>query len=123
MFKKLLALGAALLCSSSLWATDVNTATAAELTAIKGIGPAMTERIVTEREKAPFKDWDDFKTRVKGVGKKNAVKFSEAGLTVSGNAYQTAEHANHDKSRADKKEKPKKADKAEKTEKPAEAKK
>ena len=92
MFKKLLLLDA-MLCCSSLFAADVNTATAAELDAIKGIGPAMSARIMSEREKAPFKDWEDFKTRVKGVGDKNAAKLSDAGLTVGGGAYPQAKAA------------------------------
>ena len=87
--KNLLALGA-LFCSSALFAADVNTATAAELDAIKGIGPTMSARIMSEREKAPFKDWDDFKSRVKGVGNKNAAKLSQAGLTVGDASYPDA---------------------------------
>lgn len=122
MFKKLLLLGA-MLCCSTLFAADVNTATAAELDAIKGIGPAMSARIMSEREKAPFKDWEDFKTRVKGVGEKNAAKLSDAGLTVGGGAYpqaKAAAPAAAEKPAAEGR-KGKKAEKAAKTEKAAKA--
>ena len=43
-----------------------------------------------ERKKSPFKDWSDLISRVKGVGNKNAVKFSTGGLTVNGAAYSGA---------------------------------
>ena len=66
---------------------DVNTATEAELDGIKGIGPGLSGRILQERQNAPFKDWADFISRVKGIGDKNAAKFSASGLTVNGAAY------------------------------------
>lgn len=63
---------------------DVNKADQAGLDGIKGIGPAMSKRILDERKKGEFKDWTDFETRVKGVGDKSANKLSDAGLTVNG---------------------------------------
>ena len=85
MFKLLLALCAAFYASIAMAAVDVNTASAADLDTIKGIGPKMAASILDERKKnGNFKDWNDFAARVKGVGAKNSVKFSEAGLTVSG---------------------------------------
>lgn len=63
---------------------DVNKADQAALDGIKGIGPAMSKRILDERKKGNFKDWTDFETRVKGVGDKSANKLSDAGLTVNG---------------------------------------
>ena len=63
---------------------DVNKADQAGLDGIKGIGPAMSKRILDERKKGDFKDWTDFGTRVKGVGDKSANKLSDAGLTVNG---------------------------------------
>jgi len=42
---------------------------------------------MSERSKSEFKDWSDFVGRTKGVGEKNAAKFSEAGLTVQGKPY------------------------------------
>ncbi|WP_034298637.1 DUF655 domain-containing protein [Herbaspirillum sp. RV1423] len=65
---------------------DVNKADQAALDGIKGIGPAMSKRILDERKKGEFKDWADFESRVKGVGEKSAVKLSDGGLTVNGQA-------------------------------------
>ncbi len=90
MFKKLLLALAAFAMSAGMAfaATDVNNATAAELDGIKGIGPAISKKIIDERTKGgPFKDWSDFETRVKGVGEKSGAKMSESGLTVAGKAY------------------------------------
>lgn len=66
---------------------DINKATQAELEAVKGIGTAMSTRIIEERKKGTFKDWADVITRVKGVGDGNAARFSEAGLTVAGTPF------------------------------------
>jgi competence protein ComEA len=64
---------------------DVNKADQAALDGIKGIGPKMSKNILDERKKGgEFKDWSDLEIRVKGIGEKNAVKLSEAGLTVNG---------------------------------------
>ena len=90
MWKKLLAALAMFYAAMSFAAVDANTATAAELDSVKGIGPGMSTRIIDERKKSPFKDWSDLISRVKGVGNKNAVKFSTGGLTVNGVAYSGA---------------------------------
>ena len=87
MFKKILAFFAAMSLVAAFAAVDVNKATEAELDGIKGIGPVTTKLIVSERKKGEFKSWADFVTRVKGVGDKNAAKFSAQGLTVGGAAY------------------------------------
>ena len=72
-------------------AIDVNKASAAELDSIKGIGPAMSKRIIDERSaKGSFKDWSDFDMRVKGIGEKSSIKLSTAGLTVNGQAMANA---------------------------------
>ena len=98
MFKKLLAALLAFTAIAVFAAVDVNKATQAELEEIKGIGPAMSTRILTERKKAAFKDWDDMAERVKGIGEGNAKKFSSAGLTVNGTAFQpSAKPAKKDK--------------------------
>ena len=68
-------------------AVDVNKDTAAELDGIKGIGPSLSGKIVDERKKSNFKDWPDFISRVKGMGDKNAAKFSSEGLTVNGAGF------------------------------------
>ena len=87
MLKKILAIMVMLYASLAFAAVDVNKATAAELDGIKGIGPSISAKIIDERKKGNFKDWDDFITRVKGVGEGNAAKFSAAGLTVGGAAF------------------------------------
>ncbi len=87
MFKKLLAFVAAMYMALSFAAVDVNKSSAAELDSIKGIGPAMSAKIVEERKKGNFKNWDDFITRVSGIGEKNAAAFSAGGLTVGGAAF------------------------------------
>jgi len=88
MFKKMLAFFAAMFLVAAFAAVDVNKATEAELDGIKGIGPVTTKLIISERKKGEFKSWDDFVTRVKGVGDKSAAKFSAEGLTVAGAKYQ-----------------------------------
>ncbi|KQW88661.1 hypothetical protein ASC94_23975 [Massilia sp. Root418] len=87
MMKKLLMAVAALVATMgfAFAQVDVNKADAAALDAVKGIGPAKSKAILEERSKGgEFKDWADFEKRVKGVGEKNAVKLSEAGLQVNG---------------------------------------
>lgn len=88
MFKKIAAFFAAMSIFAAFAAVEVNKATEAELDGLKGIGPVTTRLIVSERKKADFKSWDDFITRVKGVGEKSAAKFSAEGLTVNGASYQ-----------------------------------
>lgn len=90
MLKKILALVAMLYAAASFAAVDVNKATAAELDGVKGIGPAISGKILDERKKGNFKDWNDFVERVKGVGEGNAAKFSAEGLTVNGATYKGA---------------------------------
>ena len=64
---------------------DVNKADAAALDSVRGIGPAKSKLILDERGKGgEFKDWADLERRVKGIGEKNAMKLSEAGLVVNG---------------------------------------
>ena len=90
MLKKILAFGAMLYAATCFAAVDVNKATAADLDSIKGIGPAVSAKILDERKKGNFKDWNDFVSRVKGVGEGNAAKFSAEGLTVDGAAFMAA---------------------------------
>jgi competence protein ComEA len=90
MFKKLLATVLALFAAAAFAAVDANKATQAELEAVKGIGPVISGKILDERKKAPFKDWNDMVERVKGVGEGNAAKFSSEGLTVNGAGFKGA---------------------------------
>ena len=87
MIKKILAAMLALFAAVAFAAVDANKASQAELEAIKGIGPAISAKIIEERSKGGFKDWQDMVTRVKGVGETNAAKFSTEGLTVNGAAF------------------------------------
>ena len=90
MLKKILMLVAMLYAAASFAAVDVNKASAAELDGIKGIGPGISEKIIQERKKGNFKDWNDFIGRMNGVGETTAAKFSADGLTVNGSAYSTS---------------------------------
>jgi competence protein ComEA len=120
MLKKILAVMAMLFyAAASYAAVDVNKATAAELDGIKGIGPGISGKIVEERKKGTFKDWQDFIDRVKGVGEGNAAKFSEGGLTVNGSAFKGAAAKKDDKAAAKKDEKPAAKEAAKKDDKPA----
>jgi competence protein ComEA len=87
MLKKLLASALALCAAVAFAAVDANKATQAELESIKGIGPAISGKILDERKKGAFKDWNDMIERVKGVGEGNAAKFSAEGLTVNGATF------------------------------------
>ena len=90
MLKKLLMLLTLLYAAVSFAAVDVNQASAAELDSIKGIGPAISTKILDERKKGNFKDWNDFISRVNGLGEKNAAKFAAQGMTINGSAYSGA---------------------------------
>ena len=90
MLKKILALAVMLYAGLVFAAVDVNKATAAELDGIKGIGPGISTKIIDERKKSNFKDWNDFVERVKGVGEGNAAKFSAEGMTVNGAGFKGA---------------------------------
>jgi competence protein ComEA len=68
-------------------AVDVNRASQAELETVKGIGPGLSTKILAARKSGEFKDWADMVDRVGGIGPGNAAKFSQAGLTVAGQAY------------------------------------
>ena len=89
MFKKLIAAALGLFVAVAFAASvDANKATQAELESIKGVGPAIATKIIDERKKGAFKDWNDMVVRVKGVGEGNAAKLSADGLTVNGSAFQ-----------------------------------
>ena len=90
MLKKLLAIALALFAAAAFAAVDANKATQAELESVKGIGPAIATKILDERKKGSFKDWNDMVDRVKGVGEGNAAKFSAEGLTVNGAGFKGA---------------------------------
>ena len=80
-----------LFCTSLLFGTtvgfaadnkiNVNTATAAQLESLKGIGPELAERILDyKKEKGDFKSIDEL-GNVKGIGEKKLTQFQDA-ITV-----------------------------------------
>jgi competence protein ComEA len=87
MLKKLL-LALAMLIAATGFAfaqVDVNKADQIMLDGVKGIGPKTSKAILDERKKGgEFKDWSDLEKRVKGIGKKSALRLSDAGLTING---------------------------------------
>ncbi len=87
MLKKLLTFAALLYAACAFAAFDVNQASKTELDSIKGIGPALADRIIAQRKKTPFTDWSDLVNRVHGVGQASASKLSAGGLTVNGRPY------------------------------------
>lgn len=84
MWRQLLTFALCTPCVAAFAAIDVNSASVADLDGIKGIGPAVSARILDERNKGNFKDWNDFISRIKGIGAANAQRFSDEGLTVNG---------------------------------------
>lgn len=68
-------------------ALDVNVASVEDLETIKGIGPVLSEKIVTARQQQRFSNWEDLIERVRGVGPKSAERLSDGGLTVNGQSY------------------------------------
>lgn len=77
------ALLAAALPSFLAHAVDVNTADEAALRIVKGIGPAKAKAIVEERAAGgSFKDSDDLRQRVKGLGGHAVDRLKAEGLTI-----------------------------------------
>lgn len=90
MFKKILAFFSAMAMVTAFAAVDINKGTEADLNGIKGIGPAKSKQILEERKKGEFKSWEDFISRVKGIGEASAAKLSAEGLTVGGASFKPA---------------------------------
>ena len=64
-------------------ALDVNQADASQLQTMRGIGPSMAQRILTERERnGPFATLDALRERVRGIGEKKLQSLREAGLSA-----------------------------------------
>ncbi len=87
MWNQYLAISTLLCACVASAAVDLNQAGVADLDGFKGIGPAVSSRIMAERQKGRFKDWNDFITRVKGIGAGNAARFSSEGLVIDGAAF------------------------------------
>ncbi len=71
-----------LACAGASLALDANTATQDELQTLRGVGPALSARIVEARRAKPFADLEDLKARVRGIGDANLRRMREAGLQV-----------------------------------------
>jgi competence protein ComEA len=89
MLKKIIGALLAFGFAGLTWAQqiDLNKATEVELDALKGVGPVLTKAVMDERKKAPFKNWEDATSRVKGLGPQKASSLSEQGVRVQGSAY------------------------------------
>lgn len=92
MFKIILGLivvaCSAVFMQSAAAAVEINTADQAQLDGVAGIGPSTSRAILEERKKnGSFKDWNDLEQRVRGIGERNSVKLSAAGLTVNGQSH------------------------------------
>lgn len=74
-------------CLATACATEVNDANQAELEQVQGIGPALSDQILAERQAGLFRDWSDFIARLRGVGPARGSRLSAAGLTVAGQAW------------------------------------
>jgi competence protein ComEA len=106
MIKKLLL--AAAFCLTAVFAhaadVEINKADQAALDGVKGIGPSLSKNIIEERKKGDFKDWADLEKRVKGVKEKKAMRLSDAGLRINGQALQASPGSQAAMGKASKKE-------------------
>jgi competence protein ComEA len=66
---------------------ELNAASQAALERVKGIGVAMSERLLTARAERPFTDWADLMRRVPGIGERTARRLSQQGVVVAGRPY------------------------------------
>ncbi|GAA4331633.1 hypothetical protein GCM10023144_20530 [Pigmentiphaga soli] len=68
-------------------AVDANTASAAQLESVRGIGPKTAADIVGERDRGgPFHSYGDLAGRVRGLGSRRLQRLREAGLALDGAA-------------------------------------
>ena len=71
--------------ANTAYAVDVNAATAAQLDAVRGIGPKTAQVIVDERTRGGrFESMEDLSDRVKGIGRAKLATLRSAGLTLGG---------------------------------------
>ncbi|PKN59124.1 MAG: hypothetical protein CVU56_02020 [Deltaproteobacteria bacterium HGW-Deltaproteobacteria-14] len=78
------ALSSAALAGAPSPAKNVNTATAAELQTVKGVGEKTAAKIIVERDKnGPFTSLENMQSRVKGVGEKTVEHFKADGWSAT----------------------------------------
>lgn len=66
---------------------DIAQAREIDLDGLRGLGPATTRLILQERERQPFRDWQDLMKRTPGIGPRKAADLSDQGLRVQGQPY------------------------------------
>lgn len=66
---------------------EINQASEAQLDSLLHVGPALSQKILSQRQQSPFADWSDLIRRVPGIGPRRARQLSYQGLTVQGQAY------------------------------------
>ena len=76
--------------SSAAFALDINLANEAELDSVKGMGPALSAKVLKARAQRPFTNWTDLMKRVSGIRDNKAQQFSQQGLTVNGQVFVTS---------------------------------
>jgi DNA uptake protein ComE-like DNA-binding protein len=75
-------------------ALEINQADRAQLEQLNGIGVALAERILAERERGgAFRDWADLERRIKGLRGVRSERLAAQGVTVNG---QSAARARRD---------------------------
>ncbi|MBK6471033.1 MAG: helix-hairpin-helix domain-containing protein [Betaproteobacteria bacterium] len=119
MIRNFLSILLAVFALNAFAAVDANQATRADLETVKGIGPGLSGKIVDARKTGNFKDWSDLVERVGGIGAGNAARFSQAGLTVGGSAFDPTAAAPAPAKEVKKSKKAEKSEKAGKADKPA----
>ena len=83
-------MGVALLLAGSVAAAqtlDLERAREIDLDGMRGLGPSSTRKILEERQREPFQDWQDLMRRVPGIGPAKARDLSQQGLRVQGQAF------------------------------------
>ncbi len=74
--------------ANTVYAVDVNAASAEQLEAVKGIGPKTAQVIIEERARGGrYESFEDLSDRVKGIGPAKVATLRSAGLTVDGGLH------------------------------------
>jgi competence protein ComEA len=89
LFRALVSSVIVLMCGNTALALDINQASEAELDSIKGMGPALSAKVLKARAQGPFTNWADLMQRVSGIRQNKSKQLSEQGLTVNGQAFAT----------------------------------